>query len=55
MVLFIVAYRSRIGVYYESFCPHLKLPLVNDLAMNAVLCCLPGVCSINICDIIGTI
>ena len=55
MVLFIVAYKSRIGVYYESFCLHLKLPLVNDLAMNAVLCCLPSVCSVSICDIVDII
>ena len=55
MVLFIVAYKSRIGVYYESFCPHLKLPLVSDLAINAVLCCLPSVCSVSICDIVDMI
>ena len=30
MMLSIVAYKSRIGVYYESFCPHLKLPLVRN-------------------------
>ena len=55
MVLFIVAYKLRIGVCYESFCPHLKLPLVSDLAMNTVLCCLPSVCSVNICDIVDII
>ena len=37
------------------FSPHLKLPLVSDLAMNAVLCCLPSVCSVSICDIVDII